>query len=473
MRYNRDSIILKTDSYKYSHFKQTVPGLTSTHCYLSARGGSLPATVFFGVQEVLHKHLMRPVSVQDVKEASHFCKLHGVPFNEDGWMYISQDLNGKLPVRIRSVPEGTLVPIHNVLMTIESTDPKVSWVPGHLETILMQLWYPTTVASRSYYTRKLIMESLQKTSDSSEQEIEFKHHSFGFRASTSYESAGIGACAELLFSKGTDTVPGILDSMDYYHSEVNGFSISASEHSTITSWGKEYEADAYRNMIKQFGQPGSIFACVSDSYDIYYALEHLWGGELRQEVIDSGATVVIRLDSGIPEDVVSKSLHILEDKFGTTTNSKGYKVLNHNVRVIQGDGININSIKIILDRINSEGFSTTNLALGQGGGSLQKVDRDTFEMAIKQSSEVVNGEERDVFKSPTESKMKVSLKGRLDLIANQIGELRTIRLLNGELHNEFSVMRTVYQNGEILVNETFDTIRARANSQSNTSAGYL
>ena len=327
------------------------------------------------------------------------------------------------------------------------------------------IWYPLTVATRSRYTREIIMESLRKTADAPEQEIEFKHHSFGYRGVSSNESAGIGGCAELLFSRGTDTVAGIIFAQDFYNATgMSGYSISASEHSTITAYGKNGEVAAYRNMLQKVGKPGGIFACVSDSYDIYNACENIWGGELRQEVIDSGATVVIRPDSGEPVEVVSKCLAILAAKFGFTVNSKGYKVLN-NVRVIQGDGINIGAIRTILARINSEGFSTTNLAFGQGGGSLQKLDRDTFKMAMKCSCVGVNGELRDVYKQPVTDSVKNSKKGQLDLICVN-GDYQTVdrRFNSGEIYED-TVLRTVYENGELLIDEDFETIRARANGQ--------
>jgi nicotinamide phosphoribosyltransferase len=462
MKFSNDNLVLKTDSYKFSHPFIFEKGLTYMHNYLESRGGDYPATVFFGLQYILKKHFSKPIAVSDVEEAAQFCKLHGVPFAKDQWMYIATTLKGKLPLRIRAVPEGTLVPTHNVMMTIESTDPKVAWLPGHFETLLMQIWYPITVATRSYYVRQLILESLQKTADAPELEIDFKHHSFGYRGVSSCESAGIGGAAELLFSKGTDTVAGILCAMEYYNSDVCGFSIPASEHSTIISYGKDREEDAFRHMLQEFGKPGAIFACVSDSNDIYNACGHLWGENLREEVIKSGATVVIRPDSGDPVEVVSKCLHILDEKFGSFPNTKKYKVLN-NVRLIQGDGININSIKQILDRINSKGFSTTNLAFGQGGGSLQKVDRDTFKMAIKCSQVIVDGETRDVSKDPITDHGKKSKSGRLDLLLKYGSGYLTVKLADGQSAQSDSEMRTFYEDGLVLVDETFDTIRARAN----------
>ena len=302
------NLILMTDSYKSSQYKQYQEGSSQLFSYVESRGGIYPDTIFFGLQYYLKKYLCKPITVEDVEEANEVFKIHGVDFNYEGWMYIARDLKGKLPVRIRSVPEGTKVPISNILMSLESTDPKAFWVVSWLETLLLKVWYPTTVATQSYYLRKLIYDSLVKTSDSPDAEIDFKLHSFGYRGVSSEESAAIGGMSELLSFKGTDTIAGLLCARDYYNAGICGFSINASEHSTITSWTKEHEVDAYRNMIKQFGRPGSIFACVSDSFDIYNAISELWGTELKEEVIKCGATLVIRPDSGEPTEVVPKCL---------------------------------------------------------------------------------------------------------------------------------------------------------------------
>ena len=175
-------------------------------------------------------------------------------------MYIAKELNGKLPVRIRAIPEGTLVPVSNVLMSIESTDTKAFWVVNWLETLLLKVWYPTTVATQSHYCRELIYNSLVQTSDNPDAEIDFKLHSFGYRGVSSEESAALGGAAELISFKGTDTIAGKISfswSKDYYDGGICGFSINASEHSTITSFGKENEVDACRKMIVTIGQARS------------------------------------------------------------------------------------------------------------------------------------------------------------------------------------------------------------------------
>lgn len=210
-------------------------------------------------------------------------------------------------------------------------------------------------------------------------------------------------------------------------------------------------------MLKQFAKPGSLVACVSDSYDLYNAVENLWGGELKKEVIDSGATLIVRPDSGEPVEVVLKTAQLLDKKFGSSYNKKGFKVLNH-VRIIQGDGVNEESIRQILLTLEQNGFSATNIAFGMGGALLQQVNRDTQKFAMKCSNATINGKDVDVFKDPVTDSGKRSKKGRLDLVY-RMNKFETIQ---GE-GNFGSVLKTVYENGTILVEHTMDQIRKRVN----------
>ncbi len=459
------SIPFDTDSYKVSHAEQYPPGTTSMFSYVESRGGEYNETVFFGLQYYLKEYLSHRVTVDEVERAKSFYAAHGEPFNYEGWMYIARDLKGKLPVRIRAVHEGTVVPTHNALVTIESTDPKVFWIVSWLETSLLRsVWYPVNVATRSRTIKKIILEALNESSDDPAGEISFKLHDFGSRGVSSQESAMIGGAAHLVNFMGSDTVVGILCANEYYNSPMSGFSIPAAEHSSITSWGKENEVDAYRNMLKQFAKPGALVACVSDSYDLWNAITNLWGTALKQEVIDSGAVLIVRPDSGNPPEVVLKSLQLLDEKFGHTVNSKGYKVLN-NVRVIQGDGINEHSIKEIIKTFLAEGYSATNVAFGMGGALLQQHNRDTQKFAMKCSQIYRNGESVDVFKDPVTDHGKKSKAGRLDLAVypSDNGPVyNTVKLEHGELCSYYTAMRTVYENGELLIDESFETIRERA-----------
>jgi nicotinamide phosphoribosyltransferase len=458
------NLILNTDSYKVSHWLQYPPDMDGMFAYIESRGGTYDRTVFFGLQAILREYLTRPVTQLDVEEAAELFALHGEPFNEGGWHYIVGEHGGQIPVTIRAVPEGMVVPVLNVLATIESTDPACFWIASYIETLLLRVWYPTTVATISWHIKQLIRHYLEDTSDEPAKQLPFKLHDFGSRGVSSHESAGLGGLAHLVNFQGTDTVAALLAGRKYYSETMAGFSIPAAEHSTITAWGRDGEEAAYRNMIDRHGKPGAVFACVSDSYDVYAAIEHLWGGRLKQKVIDSGATLVIRPDSGNPPDVVEKCTVLLDRAFGSTVNSKGYKVLKH-VRLIQGDGVNPHSIGDILQRLKRVGFAADNIAFGMGGALLQQLDRDTQRFAMKCSAARIKGKWIDVYKDPVTDHSKVSKRGRLDLIRDSSGNFTTVTLTDDRgdsASHPRSELVEVFRDGKLMNEWSFDEIRSRS-----------
>lgn len=452
------NIILNSDSYKYSQWVQYPEGTEYVYSYIESRGGKYDQLVYLGLQAFLREYMTTPVTSVMVMQAREILQAHGEPFNEEGWMYIVNTHGGHLPVEIKGLDEGTVIRPKNVLVSIVNTDPKCYWLTSFLETALLRaIWYPTTVASNSYHSKTIIASFLERNGDPSL--INFKLHDFGARGVSSLESAALGGMAHLVNFMGTDTLSGVLAAMEYYDAPVCGFSIPAMEHSTVTSWGRENEFKAYANMLKIYGKPGAPVAFVSDSYDIYNAVDKGWGGELKQQVIDSGAVVVVRPDSGDPVQVVNDCLRILDKHFGHTVNAKGYKVLNH-VRIIQGDGIDHVMIRAILTVMDMNGYSADNVAFGQGGALLQINNRDDAEFAMKCSAAMINGKWVEVFKDPVTSKMKKSKKGRLMLVTDESGQFVTKVLEYGR--NIVDHLHRRYMDGKLYNETNFDQIRERA-----------
>lgn len=459
------NLILTSDSYKYSHHLQLPPGTTHINSYIESRGGRFGSNLFFGLQAYIKTHLMQPITAQDVDEAEEIVQAHGLPFDRSGWTRVVQAHGGHVPVVIEAVPEGTVLPTNNVLVQIRNTDPLLPHLTSFLETSMLRaVWYMTTVATLSWHARQLIMEALRKSSDDPDGQISFKLHDFGARGVSSSESAALGGMAHLVNFQGTDTVEALVAARRLYGAGMAGFSIPAMEHSTVTSWGRDGEAASFGNMLNQFARPGAIIAAVSDSYDLWNAVSHIWGEQLRDQVIQSGATVVIRPDSGDPLTVPIQVIELLGEKFGFTLNRKGYKVLPSCVRVIQGDGITIDSIPLILNNLLAAGWSADNLAMGMGGGLLQKVDRDTSKFAQKANSMQIDGVWRDVYKDPITDPGKTSKRGALSLVhSSGIGSSRWSTIRRSELpYGTRDQLSTVFRDGELLVDHTLDQIRARS-----------
>jgi nicotinamide phosphoribosyltransferase len=462
-----DNLILDTDSYKASHWLQYPPDVTSMYSYFESRGGRYRDTVFFGLQYYLVEYLSRPITRADVDEAATFFTAHGEPFNREGWEHLVDRYGGRLPVRIRAVPEGTVVPSGNVLFDIELTtpDPKVFWIVSWLETLLVRVWYPATVASRSHYCKRVILESLVETSDDPLGEIAFKLHDFGSRGVSSQESARIGGAAHLVSFLGSDTVEGVRAANHYYGTATGmaGFSIPAAEHSTITMWGRENEVAAYRNFVQRYlverqvpaGTP-KIAACVSDSFDLFKVIENVWCGELSDTIKGSGGKLVARPDSGDPAAVNLKCLQIMERKLGMRMNMKGFKVLPPHLGLIQGDGMNDESIGEVLHTLRARRYSASNIGFGMGGGLLQQVDRDTQRFAFKCSAALRGDQWVDVSKSPATDMAKRSKRGHLALV-QEGGAYSTAR---GPRKDDLLV--PVYEDGRVLRTYTLDEVRATA-----------
>ncbi|MCY0964061.1 nicotinate phosphoribosyltransferase [Parathalassolituus penaei] len=456
------NLILNTDSYKTSHYCQYPTGTQYVSSYIESRGGEFADTLVFGLQAFIRQYLCRPISMDDINEADAILSAHGVPFNRAGWEYILNSHKGFLPIEIQAVAEGTLLPTGNVMVQVINTDPACAWLTSYVETALLRaIWYPTTVATLSYQCKQVIGRYLQKTANNLDG-LPFKLHDFGARGASSEETAALGGAAHLINFMGTDTLSGIVAARRYYRANMPGFSIPAAEHSTITSWGKNGESAAYANMLQQFGGAGRLVAVVSDSYDLWNAINRIWGDELKEQVETMGGTLVVRPDSGNPLEVVPQALENLMDKFGYHTNSKGYRVLPDCIRLIQGDGVSLRSIEAILAALEARGISADNLAFGMGGELLQKVNRDTQKFAMKASAICVQGEWRDISKDPITDPGKRSKRGRLALIRSN-GQYQTIR--EDQLGLQPNLLVPVFRNGELLVQYSFDEIRARAGRQ--------
>jgi len=451
----KHSIVLRTDSYKFSHFKQYPKNTTKVFSYIEARGGKYADAQFFGLQYLIKEYLTKPVTMEQVEYARERTTAHGTPFNYEGWKYIVNELDGKLPIRIRAVKEGTVLPVKNVMVTMENTDDKCYWLTSYVETLLLKVWYPITVATTSRECKKIISSYLEETADSSEG-LPFKLHDFGYRGVSSEESAAIGGAAHLINFMGTDTFNALEHLTDYYGADMAGFSIPASEHSTITSWGRENEFAAYENMVDQYSD-SAIFACVSDSYNIFEAIK-MWG-KLKDKIVANGNVLVVRPDSGDPVEMSLACVQKIDEEFGSSVNAKGFKLLN-NARVIYGDGISSPEvIGNILNNLKNAGYSADNMAFGMGGGLLQKLDRDTMQFAMKCCAMIADGKYIPVYKEPLGMSSKNSKRGFLDLVKVD-GQYSTVSSESNTPHPE-SELVTVFENGKLLVEYNLDEIRER------------
>ena len=469
-----------TDSYKFTHPAQYVEGADRLMSYVESRGGDYEKSVFFGLQLILKEYFADRMTHEKVNNVIAFQREHlfgvGVEELETALRAVVDDYNGYMPLKIKAVQEGKVVPNSNVLVTVESTvdDERIIALTTYMETMLMRLWHPTTVATTSYHIKEIIYDGLVKTADDPDAEIPFKLHDFGSRGVSSMEAAAFGGAAHLVNFMGSDTTVGIMAANIGYNEQMAGFSIPATEHSTTTSHGRDGEEALVERMFEKFAAPGALFATVADSYDIMNFVEKI-APKFKERLRASGATWVIRPDSGDPVETPVELVRRLAHIFGFTYNGKGYKVLD-GVRVIQGDGIDINDVRKIVDRLIEEGYSISNIAFGMGGGLLQKCNRDTLKFAMKACAVHVDGVWKDVYKDPTvydavtwepiRSSFKKSKAGRMELMYN--AELDSYKTVRVEEVAEYVAkgyepqLETVYDNGKLVRDMTLAQVRENA-----------
>ena len=467
------NFILQTDSYKIgSHWNMYPSGTTGNLAYFESRKGALfPYTVFFGLQPMLRKFFSGKVITQKkINEAAEVCIAHfgnDKSFNRAGWEYILRKHKGRLPIRIKAVREGRKVPTGNVLLTVENTDKNCAWLTNYVESLLTHVWYPSTVATLSNCVKEVVEKYLRASTESLSL-LDFMLHDFGYRSATCDEGAEIGGAAHMVNFKGTDTILSIPFIKEYYPSDTKkdnvysdyGYSVPASEHSIGTCLGRDGEVAITRELISKY--PTGILSIVADSYDVYNFVDTIIGKTLKEAVLEREGVLVIRPDSvtnthPTPAGQVLWILESLTQSFGYHRNGKGYKVINPKVRVLWGDGIDINGIEDILKMITEAGFSAENIAtFGMGGGLLQKLNRDTQRFAFKSCWQERNGVGYDIFKSPVDTN-KASKKGRIKLV-NDNGVLITVP----ESDIREDELETVFINGKIVRTQSFEDVRLNA-----------
>ncbi len=465
--------LIDTDGYKLSHPDQYPEGMDGAFSYISARGISSgyrhlitdKKITWFGMQAIVREVFSKPLTKEMVDDAEQFYLDSGATFQREGFDYVVNECKGYFPITIESLPEGTKIEAGEMVSRLYCTDKKFVRYMQMLETLILRVWYPSSVATISTVARNMIREAMLLSCDNLDG-LDYKLCDFGSRGVSSPLSAAIGGAGHFAAGwKGSDTNIAVKAVELWYDHKMKLYTIDASEHSTMTSWGLTLDGEiaAYRNMIKAFGKR-PMFACVSDASDIERACSEIWGGELKDEVVAMSATLIIRPDSGDPVCWLPRLLDILADKFGFTMNTKGFKVLNK-VRLIQGDGVTLESLPRILDAILFAGFSIDNVAFGMGGGLLQKVDRDTFKWAMKMSAIRINGVWHDVFKDPITDPGKASLKGLLTSING-----KTIRtddfedLDNDDFHLNYHYEQDFWSETPVILTAEFEKIVERSNA---------
>lgn len=379
-----------------------------------------------------------------------------------------------LPLCIKALPEGTLVPIGVPLFTIYNTHPDFYWLPNFLETLISNLlWKPITSATIALAYKKLLVSWAKRTDKNNVDGVNFQAHDFSMRGLSGIDSVIQSGLGHLTSFDGSDSLPTISGARKFYGED--GFvagSVNATEHSVMCAGSKEDELATYEELLKTF--PTGILSIVSDTWDLWKVItEHL--PKIKDKILKRDGKVVIRPDSGDPVDIIcgtglmrndkyydketldklthrsSKQKGVIEllwDIFGGTINEQGYKVLDSHIGAIYGDSITYDRAKQICQRLESKGFASTNIVLGIGSYTYQYNTRDTFGFAMKATYVEIQGKGREIFKDPiTDNGEKKSAKGLLAVEKNALtGEYYLEQQVSWE-KEEGGELKTIFLNG--------------------------
>ena len=476
MKHNTN-LLLMTDVYKIGHLRMYKPGTTKIYSYLCARSTKKEQkALFFGLQPYL-KLLSKGVTQEDAEEFfSYFSELLGASVPEDVKTKINDLVKlGYIPLEIKAVKEGTFLDNKNVLATVTNTHPDFYWVVGFFESLLLKVWNTTSVATLSHKFKRIITEFTKETSDS-DFLLPFLVHDFGYRGVSSEETAELSGAAHLVNFCGTDTIPAVkFVKQNYAATGLVGASVPASEHSIHCSFGptKQDELDYVNNMMDL--NPIGIVSVVSDAYD-YFRMLTVTLPIVKDKILARDGKYVVRPDSGDPMKILcgdpdatldspefKGTFVLLDELFGSTINSKGYKELNPKIGVIYGDGMYFDRYKAILTKMKEMGYANTNLVVGIGGLLLQQHNRDDLGFAFKATYAEINGVATELYKDPATDPGKRSHKGLMTLVKNDdTGTYETIDQCT-EAEEKCGELTRVFFNGTLENEQTFAEIRERAN----------
>lgn len=464
---------IKTDAYKITHWLQRPSNMTQFMNYGEPRSfGQHDKVLAFGMDYIIQKYFMTKVTEENIlKGKKRSLNTFGTDkyFNEEAWRKVMK--LGYYPLEIKAVKEGSLIPTSNVFFTCKATEDWFAPMVSHFEDWLMWYWYSSAVATRAFNIRKNLIPSFEASSDNPF--YDFAVNDFGYRGGTFDEGATVGGMAFLTCFNGTDNLSACEAIEEYYSTENVGQSVWATEHSVATVWGPgNGEFDYIKAQLENAPDTAPV-SIVIDSYDAdNFIIKVVGSDEIKFKIMKKLGRVIFRPDSNDPLTNVCKYSELLANIFGYHINNKGYKILNHNVGLIQGDGMNEVSIPKLFNDYIKTGWSVDNICTGSGGGLLEdNLTRDTDRWAIKACYAEIDGKPINVSKSPKTDMTKASKSGLLKL--HEVNGV--YQTLQSSAYKDYmpqfnaytDALEVVYRNGVIHRKQTFEDIRSIVNSHFN------
>ncbi len=473
--------LLLTDGYKLGHKEQYPQGTTKVYSNWTPRKSRIEGineVVFFGLQYFIKEYLIKqfdtaffqqPKALVTAEYKRYVDQYLGVDYD----VKHIEDLHdlGYLPIEIKALPEGSIVPIRVPMFTIVNTKPEFFWLTNYIETLISNIiWQPCTSATIALEYLKILKQYALETDKDNIDFVQWQGHDFSMRGMSGTESAILSGMGHALAFSGSDTLMVSKTLEEYYNAdifkEVVIGSVNATEHSVMCAGSKDDEIETFKRLLKTY--PNGILSVVSDTWDLWKVLTQ-YLPELKEEILNRDGKLVIRPDSGDPvailcgcdheNAIIAKGvIELLWDEFGGYVNEQGYKVLNPKIGAIYGDSITLERAQQICEQLKQKGFATTNVVLGIGSFTYQYNTRDTFGFAMKATYVEINGEGRAIYKDPiTDDGTKKSAKGLIQLKR----ENNKIVLIDecSIAEEKEGVLKTVFKNGKLIKETSLKEVR--------------
>lgn len=486
---------LNCDFYKVGHREQYPNGTQHVYSNFTPRNSRIDGVnniVAFGTQAFIKKWLIEDFNqnffnLPKDKAVNSYYRLIKYALGNNSpdvshWGAL-HDL-GYLPLRIKAIKEGTLIPLRVPMFTVESTKDEFFWLTNYIETqASAEIWGASTSATIANEYRKILERYAMETVGNTEF-VPFQGHDFSYRGMMGREAAKLSGAGHLTSFVGTDTIPAILFMEEFYNANIEnelvGTSVAATEHSVMCAGGKNDEFETYRRLIQDV-YPNGIVSIVSDTWDLWYVITGILP-KLKERILSRDGKVVIRPDSGDPVKIICGDpdsenenaqkgvIELLWDLFGGTVNAKGYKELDPHIGAIYGDSITLERAKSILDGLKAKGFASTNIVFGIGSYTYQYQTRDSFGFAMKATHVIVDGEEKFIQKEPiTDNGTKKSATGRLVVVrtnirglkVNEIMQVDGLSIAEQEKYAQYDLLEDVFIDGKLVRDESLADIRKR------------
>lgn len=480
-----------TDGYKVDHRNQYPTGTSLVYSNWTPRKSRIEGVdkvLFFGLQYFIQKYIIddfnqnffsqpkEEVIQRYKRRIDNYLGPDAITYDHVEALH---DL-GFMPIEIKAVEEGTLVPMRTAMFTIWNTQAEFFWITNFLETIMScVMWLPCTSATTAFQYRKILDQYAEKTGGDLAF-VDWQGHDFSFRGMAGVEAAMMSGAAHLLSFAGSDTIPAIDFLEEYYEAdceqELIGGSVAATEHSVMCMGTQDAEIETFKRLINET-YPSGIVSIVSDTWDFWQVITEFLP-ELKSDILARDGKVVIRPDSGDPVKIIcgdatapegspeyKGAIECMWEVFGGTVTSTGHKLLDAHIGLIYGDSITIERCIAICEQLHQKGFASTNVVLGIGSFTYQYVTRDTFGFAMKATYGEVNGKGREIFKDPkTDDGTKKSARGLL-MVEGRDGMVTGMKDSATKEEEQQGMLQTVFKDGSFVQKTSLKKIRERVQEQ--------